>query len=278
MTVVVPVPVPVRPITGPRLPVLCITLNIHGPGVELREVRPDQLWGRFAYGRYGENVGNGRLLDCFARRGLKATVFVPGADGDMRLVERLLRDGHEVALHGNDFEDHGAMADGEEKELIGRASEALQRLTGSAPRGWRAPFGKLSARTLGHLGRLGFAYDSSFQDDDVPYGLDDDGGIGMIEIPQSEMLIDATLWNTRQTHARVLTSWVEEFDAASEAACLMTLTLHNRADYGSARASRVAVLDAFLDHVQSHQEVEILTCAEILGRVRAGTLACRNAA
>ena len=71
-----------------------------------------------------------------------------------------------------------------ERALIERTHATLTRIIGASPRGFRAPHGKLTEQTLGHLAALGYRYDSSFQDDDRPYRLDADGG-GMIEVPQS---------------------------------------------------------------------------------------------
>ena len=85
----------------------------------------------------------------------------------------------------------------------------MPRLRASSARARRLPGAerKLTEQTLGHLAALGYRYDASFQDDDQPYWLDADGGAGMIEIPQSEILVDATLYAQRQTHDRVMKTW-----------------------------------------------------------------------
>jgi hypothetical protein len=77
-----------------------------------------------------------------------------------------------------------------------------------------------------------------------------DGGVGMIEVPQSEILIDATLYAQRMTHDRVTKTWREEIEAMHCEHCLISLTLHPRSDYGSARASRIAALDHLLAWVR----------------------------
>jgi hypothetical protein len=116
---------------------------------------------------------------------------------------------------------------------------------------------------LGHLAALGYRYDSSFQDDDRPYRLDADGGRGMIEVPQSEILIDATLYAQRQTHDRVMKTWHEEIEAMHRERCLITLTLHPRSDYGSARASRIAALDRLLTWLRDLPGVAFMRCDAI---------------
>jgi peptidoglycan-N-acetylglucosamine deacetylase len=103
----------------------------------------------------------------------------------------------------------------------------------------------------------------SFQDDDFPYSLKSDGGGAMVELPQNEMLIDATLWNVRQTHERVLKTWIEEFEGLYNESCYACLTLHPRSDFGSGRASRIALVEAFLRHVRSLPDVAVTTCGTL---------------
>jgi len=245
--------------------VLNITVNLVGTSYERREVKEDRLWGRYSYGKYPANAGTGRMLDLFERTGIKATFFVPAFEAVQApdLVRTIAAAGHEIAAHGNAMEDHSQLGDAEEAELLASAHEKLSQIAGLAPRGWRAPGGTMSAHTLRHLAALGYAYDSSFQDDDVPYSLKADGGGTMVELPQNEMLIDATLWNVRQTHERVLKTWIEEFEGLYNESCYACLTLHPRSDFGSGRASRIAVVEAFLRHVRSRPDVTVMTCERL---------------
>jgi len=267
-----PTPFPtVRPLPVPRT--LVVTVNLHGSTVDLKEARPDELYGRNSYGRYATRLGVWRLLDLFRARKLRATWFVPGAEAEAHpeIVEAIAADGHEIAAHGWAMENHAALTEEEERRLLERAHTVLTRRLGRAPAGWRAPEGFMSRATLPHLAALGYAYDASFQDDDHPYALDADGGAGMVELPQWEMLIDAVLYRLRQPHARVLRTWIEEFDALHAENCFAMLTLHPRGDYGSGRAARVAVVERFLDHVATSGDVTLATCAEVAAAIRAGT-------
>lgn len=246
--------------------VLCVSVNFHGTSVE-RRLNPDgPLYGKGGYGRYSANVGNARILNLLASRGIRATWFVPAFEAQQYpdQIEAILDGGHEIASHGEMMEDHSALDSDVAAATLERAHDTLTRMTGRAPMGFRAPHGLLSESTLGHLVRLGYRYDSSFQDDFHPYRLDDDGGPGMIEIPQNEMLIDATLYGVRQTHQRLLKWWSEELDAACEERCLVMLTLHPRSDYGSGRASRIEAVGHFLDLV-AVRGIESRTCLELAG-------------
>jgi peptidoglycan-N-acetylglucosamine deacetylase len=252
-----------RPMNAQVRPV-AVTVNLQGKTVELQQLGEDALFGRASYGKYAYAVGCERLFGLLDRHGIKATVFVPGAEAEANpdYVAALARRGHEIAAHGWAMEAMDAPGI-DERALIERTHAALTRIVGASPHGFRAPHGKLTEQTLGHLAALGYRYDSSFQDDDRPYRLDADGGGGMIEVPQSEILIDATLYAQRQTHDRVMKTWHEEIEAMHRERCLITLTLHPRSDYGSARASRIAALDRLLTWLRGLPGVAFMRCDEI---------------
>lgn len=240
-----------------------ISVNLHGSSVELRTVSKARLLGRYAYGKYLP-IGVERMLRLLESRRVHATFFVPGAEARAwpSLVREIVSEGHEIAAHGDAMQDHSLLGDSEEA-VLKRAHDSIAELTGMAPLGWRAPDGLLSRSTLPLLAKMGYRYDSSFQDDDFPYPLDSDGGLGMIEIPQNEMLMDSTYFSIRQTHDRVLKNWTEEFQGMHAAGGYSCITLHPRPDYGVGRPSRIDMLDAFIQQIQAVPEVRFRTCGEV---------------
>ena len=241
-----------------------VTVNFDAESVDLHETAKENLYGRFSYGRYGMRAGVWRLLDVFRAHGLKTTCFVPALDAENnpRAVEAAVKDGHEIAARGYAFEDHSKLGDAEAATLA-KAHAALTKIAGRAPVGWRAPMGMLSPATLGHLAGLGYLYDSSFQDDDLPYVIRTEGGQEIVELPSIQMLDDSTLYGPRHSHDRVIKTWKEEFDALYGCGLFVNLTLHARGDSGSGRASRVRVVDEFLNYVQRRPGVFFMTCAEM---------------
>ncbi|MBU9185751.1 polysaccharide deacetylase family protein [Burkholderia multivorans] len=229
---------------------LLVSVNFHGLVVERQTSGLHALYGKYGYGRYTSNIGYLRILNLLERLNIKATWFVPSeeAQDNPACIKAIASDGHEVAANGIDLSGPRLGIKDESADLV-HAHTVLADLTGIEPVGWRAPTGALSPDTLQILQSLGYLYDSSFQDHYQPYSLVNDGASGMVELPQNEILIDATLWNARATHDRVLRTWTEEFNAASSEKCLIHLTLHPRADSGSGRASRIDVVEKFLRHV-----------------------------
>lgn len=249
---------------------MAITVNVHGAVVELRTVNEDRLVGRYAYGNYMPN-GVDRLLRLFDTLGVSATFFVPGREVERQpsLIKAIRCAGHEIAANGYALEDHSTLGD-KEFETLKKAHGILGDFLGEAPVGWRAPDGMLSTNTLGYLAKLGYLYDSSFQDDDFPYLLDKDGAPGLVEIPQNPTLIDQNLFSIKQPDARVLKNWQEEFDGLHNVGAFICQTLHPRQDYGVGRAPRMIKLEEFLRYTQySASPVKFKTCAEVARLVRA---------
>lgn len=249
--------------TGTRCAVT-VTVNFDAESVDLHEVAKENLYGRFSYGRYGMRAGIWRLLAVLREHGIHATFFVPGLDAENngRALEAVLAGGHEVAARGYAFEDHSKLG-AQERETLEHAHEVLKKLTGRAPAGWRAPQGLLSPETLLYLTELGYAYDSSFQDDDLPYVMECRNGRRIVELPQFQFLDDSTLYASRHAHDRVLKTWREEFNAIYEQSLYVDLTLHARGDYGSGRASRARVVGEFLRAMQRSPGVSFMTCREL---------------
>jgi peptidoglycan/xylan/chitin deacetylase (PgdA/CDA1 family) len=248
---------------------LLITVNVHGIGPEAASTPEAELFGRDAHGRYTYRIGLARLLDALRDDGLPATFFWPGTEAEKlpHLVERCLRDGHEIASHGRAFEDHAALDREAETAAIGEAHETLLRLSGAPPRGFRSPTGTLSPHTIPILQSLGYLYDSSFLDDDCPYGLRGHGGDGMVELPISEGLTDATHFRRRVTQDRAEELMREELSALLAVDGYACLTFHPRADIGVGRAARLPMIRRLVGLAEA-QGARPLLCTELAQRFR----------
>jgi peptidoglycan/xylan/chitin deacetylase (PgdA/CDA1 family) len=150
------------------------------------------------------------LLDMLRRTGVPATFFWPVFEAERcrPLIERCLAEGREIASHGNAFEDHATLG-AHEAEILEAAHERLTAITGTPPIGFRSPTGTLSPARIGILARLGYRYDSSFVDDDVPYLLQSNAPSGRVELP-CEGLCDATHFRRRLTQRRAEAFFIEE--------------------------------------------------------------------
>ena len=108
-----------------------------------------------------------RFLALCARRGIAATLFVPTMVLEAPQIASCLRDaahaGHELASHSHAHAfDLSQQAPAQIEADLFRSARALETLTGTAPRGFRAPGYNHSEALMDGLEKTGFAYDSSF--------------------------------------------------------------------------------------------------------------------
>jgi peptidoglycan/xylan/chitin deacetylase (PgdA/CDA1 family) len=135
-------------------------------------------------GEFGATVGVPRILDLLDRYELKATFFVPGHTAVVfpDAVRAIHARGHEVAAHSMyhaPYEVGLAMSGIEpatpeqQRGYLEQQIEALEKLTGERPVGFRSPIGDwVGEHVPQYLIELGFTYDSSLQGHDfVPYRL-----------------------------------------------------------------------------------------------------------
>jgi len=99
-----------------------------------------------------------RILDTLRREGVRATFFVLGkhAERHPELIERMVREGHEVANHGYD---HGILAFAGPAEIhhqLHRTQRIVERAGAPRPRSFRAPHGFRSPFVTRTARRLGY--------------------------------------------------------------------------------------------------------------------------
>ena len=224
---------------------------------------------------FSPKFGVPRILELFAKYDVRGTFFVPGWDAERhpKSVKEIANAGHEIAAHGYIHEDFSKLKPDEERDIFHKTHHILSDLAGADPRGFRtaAYNTPLSANTLSVVREMGYTYDSSFMDHDIPYRLTiDDKGSQIIEIPWTWPLNDIVFISPPiscglgfvmppRTPVWVLEYWKEEFDSLLEAVGFFHLVIHPR-DMG--RGSRIPILDGLLDHIRRH-DVEFLTCMEV---------------
>ena len=245
---------------------VAISVDLDAESVDMNRAPRANLWGRYSHGRYALRVGAYRLLDVFREHRVRATFFVPAWDAERApaVVEAIATDGHEVAAHGYRHEDHSRLGD-DERATLERAHQALTRIAGRPPRGWRAPEGLLSPRTLAHLADLGYAYDASFRDDDLPHEIACGDGRTLVEIPQFPFLNDTPFYEGFRSPGVARQMWLEELAAIHEDGLLFSLKLHPRGDTGSGRSQRAAVVSDVCRAARERPGAWIATHEEIAG-------------
>lgn len=114
-------------------------------------------------GMFAGEVGVPRLLRLFEKYGLRTSWFIPGHSietfpDQMRAVADA---GHEIGAHGYSHENPIAMNPQQERDVLAKSIELIERLSGRRPRGYVAPWWELSESTASLLMENGFSYDHS---------------------------------------------------------------------------------------------------------------------
>jgi peptidoglycan/xylan/chitin deacetylase (PgdA/CDA1 family) len=245
---------------------------------ETNELRDGgQSIGRLSQGQYGNRQGVPRILQALARHDAKATFFVPAVAALLYEDEQrgVVAQGHEIGIHGWIHELNSQLPYAVERDLMFRATDALERICGVRPVGMRTPSWDFSPDTLRIERELGLLYDSSLMADDDPYELLEDGQpTGIVELPVEWIRDDAVYFNmnrstglrpyTAPTH--VLDIFLREFDRAYAEGGLFLLTMH---PHVIGYRSRIWILEQLLEHIKQRPDVWIATHADIAAFVKA---------
>lgn len=181
---------------------VCLSFDFDGPSLwmQRRMTGPTTV----SRGEFGA-VAVPRILRLLARRDIPCTFFIPGHTIETYPdVCRMVVDaGCEIGLHGYAHEYNPVLEPDRERWAMTRSSELIEKLTSSAPAGYRAPSGDLTDQTISLLVELGVGYDSSLMGHDYrPYWvrtgdeLPDDGParwgptVDVVELPFSWTLDD----------------------------------------------------------------------------------------
>ncbi|MEP7206668.1 MAG: polysaccharide deacetylase [Casimicrobiaceae bacterium] len=227
--------------------------------------------GRIAWGQYGSRVGVPRLLELLARHDVKATFYVPAVAALTYPDEqrRVIAEGHEIGLHGWIHEVNSTLPYEAERDLMLRARDALEKITGVRPTGVRTPSWDFSENTLRIEKEMGIAYDSSLMADEDCYELLLDGEpTGIVELPVEWIRDDAVYFMMMRFQSlrpytpptAVFDIFKREFDMAYEEGGICQITCH---PHIIGYRSRIWIIDELIRHAKSKGDVWFATHAEV---------------
>jgi peptidoglycan-N-acetylglucosamine deacetylase len=230
-------------------------------------------------GAYGWKTGVWRIMDLLRRYDIRTTFFIPGLVVEQRphVVEALLKDGHEIAHHSYTHAWVTKLTPAQEREEMERGFQAIKRIAGYAPRGYRSPVGELTPTTLKLIKEYGFTYTSNFADSDSPYLLTIDGKeTDVVELCWRWVMDDAAYYlyhpgvlggRSLGDPAAVMATWKSEFDVLhAEPGSMMMIAMHPQL---SGQPSRLKALEGFVQYALSHNDVRIGRCDQITDEMRA---------
>lgn len=238
-------------------------------------------------GAYGANEGVPRILKLLDKYALPATFFVPGdtADRHPKETKDIAAAGHEIGHHGYLHEPPPGLTLDEERVMIERGIDALQRQVGVTPKGYRSPSWELSHNTYALLAEHGIEYDASQLAADRPYWVHDKGEqTNIVEVPGAWELCDSSLFMFAFTPnyltglaspSRAQEIWTGDFDGMYEEnndACYV-LTMHPQI---IGRHHRLQMLERVIQHILDHDKVWFAQMNQIATDFRTKAAANQN--
>lgn len=222
--------------------------------------------------RFGVTRGMPRILEMLDRHSIPATFYVPGdtAERHRHELEPLKDSRHEIAHHGHLHLRSDKIEPDAQRTEIETGLDALQKVFGVRPRGYRSASWELTPETFDLLVDFGFDYDSSCMGDDRPY-WEEYSGRQILELPVHWSLDDWPYfaWNidtggNLSGTQRIYDTWLAEFDSALADKRLITFTMHPEI---IGRGHRATMLDDFLSTIENRGAVWFATHAEVVDHI-----------
>jgi peptidoglycan/xylan/chitin deacetylase (PgdA/CDA1 family) len=237
-------------------------------------------------------VGVERILKVLAERNITSTFFIPGHTVETypASVHAILEAGHEIGHHGYLHENPCSLPRDEERRVLERGFEALEKVAGVRPSGYRSPAWDNSPNTIEFLLEYGFRYESSLMGHDFrPYWcrLGDqavtDGpyvfgrNVDLVEMPVSWVLDDFphfeflksgdSLYPGLSAGSKVEEIWRDEFNfmVREEQGGVFNLTMHPEI---IGRGHRILTLERLIDHMSETIGVEFTSLGTAAERFR----------
>jgi len=262
--------------TDDSRPRVCLTFDFDALSIWLRMFDTPTASG-IARGEFGARIGTPRILDLLAREEVPGTFFTPGHTVETfpDVCRRIVADGHELAHHGHFHLDTCGLDEQGARTELEQGFEAIDRVLGVRPRGYRAPGGDLSLDMIALLVEYGFDYDSSLMAQDLlPYyprvgdlphrerpfefGTEVDLVelpclVSLIDVPQMEFLLRPPVPGLH-ANRKILEMWCEELDWMCDRnpGAVFTLVLHPST---IPRGARFAVLEGLIRHAKERDAV-----------------------
>jgi allantoinase len=217
-------------------------------------VTPDVVhWG---FHEYGMRVGCWRFFELYKRLGIKPTL-----SANARICEDYRRVAEEARDAGWEFMGHAyeqgpIHKEPDQKAMIHRSMDVLEKFTGKRPVGWLGPGLTQTLETPDLLAEAGVKYIGDWVYDDEPTVIKTTGG-PLVTLPYTMELNDIPMMMVQHHQSDyLLKRAIDQFDrlyAESEkSAKIVSLAIH---PYISGQPHRIKYLEAIYDYVNKHDGV-----------------------
>ncbi|MFB5191320.1 polysaccharide deacetylase family protein [Alicyclobacillus fastidiosus] len=227
---------------------------------------PDVL--NYSWRDYGPRVGVWRMMDIMHKYGVKGTVTLNSevCEHYPQIMEAGMQLEWEWMGHGETNSRMLAnLSEDEERTVIRRVRDTIERVTGKRPKGWLGPALTETFHTPDILAEEGFEYVGDWVNDDQPYPIKVRNN-SLYSIPYSIEMNDITAFLTmHMTPEDFYQMLVDQFDVLYEDGAstgrVMSICLH---PFLIGHPFRSKSLDKALKYITGHQDVWVTTGGEII--------------
>tara|TARA_Y100001970_G_scaffold272407_2_gene369097 strand:+ start:415 stop:1260 length:846 start_codon:yes stop_codon:yes gene_type:complete len=218
----------------------------------------------FSWAEYGMRTGMPRLLECFKRRNLPASVSLNAGviDAYPSCAKAMLDAGWEFVGHG--LHQKSIQGETDERDIIALAIQMIEDFTGSRPGGWLGPGLKETFDTPDILKELGIDYVFDWVMDDLPNWMTTKHG-PLLSIPYTLELNDSPLFagqnmSSSEMYERLVDT-LEVFERELKTQPrILTLALH---PHLIGVPHRFAYLERMLDLLQARDDTNFVVGRQI---------------
>jgi peptidoglycan/xylan/chitin deacetylase (PgdA/CDA1 family) len=210
----------------------------------------------WSWHEYGMRVGVWRFFKLFERLGIAPTLSINArvCEDYERVARQALEAGWEFM--GHSWEQGPIHKEADQRAMIHRSMDALERFTGTRPAGWLGPGLTQTLETPELLAEAGVQYIGDWVYDDEPTTIHTDKG-PLVTLPYTVELNDIPMMLVQHHESDyLLKRAIDQFDRlyeeGAERAKIMSLAIH---PYISGQPHRIKYLERFYEHVAKHSGV-----------------------
>jgi peptidoglycan/xylan/chitin deacetylase (PgdA/CDA1 family) len=219
----------------------------------------------WSWHEYGMRVGVWRFFDLFQRLGIKPTLSINArvVEDYKRVAEQAKTDGWEFMGHA--YEQGPIHKEPDQKVMIERSMDLLERFTGKRPVGWLGPGLTQTLETPDLLAGAGVKYIGDWVYDDEPTVIRTTNG-PLVTLPYTMELNDIPMMAVQHHESDYLYKrTIDQFDRlyaeSKDRAKIISLAIH---PYLSGQPHRIKYLEAIFGYVRGFEGVLFWNGEQIL--------------
>ncbi len=256
----------------PNIETFALDVKIPGAGDKVPDV---SAWAKR---EYGNRVGVFRLMESLTRFGLRGSVALNSdvCDAAPDVIEEGMKLGWEFMGHGQTNTrrlNHTGSVE-EEREMIGRTLDRIEKACGRRPRGWLGPGLQETWNSFELLAEAGIKFVGDWTTDDQPY-LMNAGGKTLVSIPYGHDMGDMNaIMRGHYTPAdftrMIIDTFMTLYRESATSGRVMPISLH---PYLTGTPHRIDGLNRGLEHIARYNDVWLATGSEIVDHYLASGVA-----